>query len=59
MSALGFVGGHGMSDLITMDDLSNDEILEILDTAEKVVAGCKWRCLRSFVAREGSRQLIL
>ena len=26
MSALGFVGGHGMSDLITMDDLSNDEI---------------------------------
>ena len=37
MSALGFVGGHGMSDLITMDDLSNDEILEILDTAERLL----------------------
>ena len=37
MSALGFVGGHGMSDLITMDNLSNDEILEILDTAERLL----------------------
>ncbi len=37
MAALGFVGGHGMSDLITMDDLSNDEILEILDTAERLL----------------------
>ena len=37
MSALGFVGGHSMSDLITMDDLSNDEILEILDTAERLL----------------------
>tara|TARA_B100001029_G_scaffold178848_1_gene186516 strand:- start:541 stop:1506 length:966 start_codon:yes stop_codon:yes gene_type:complete len=37
MSALGFVGGHGMSDLITMDDLSNDEILEVLDTAERLL----------------------
>ena len=37
MSALGFVGGHGLSDLITMDDLSNDEILEILDTAERLL----------------------
>ena len=37
MSAVGFVGGHGMSDLITMDDLSNDEILEILDTAERLL----------------------
>ena len=26
-----------MSDLITMDDLSNDEILEILDTAERLL----------------------
>ena len=44
MSALGFVRGHGMSDLITMDDLSNDEILEILDAAERllpVANGCR------------------
>ena len=26
-----------MSDLITMDDLSNDEILEILDAAERLL----------------------
>jgi len=37
MTALGFVGGQGMSDLITMDDLSNDEILEILDAAERLL----------------------
>ena len=37
MAALGFVGGQGMSDLITMDDLSNDEILEILDAAERLL----------------------
>ena len=37
MAALAFVGGQGMSDLITMDDLSNDEILEILDAAERLL----------------------
>ena len=37
MSALGLIGGRTMSDLITMDDLSNDEILEILDSAERLV----------------------
>ena len=37
MSALGFVGGPGRSALITMADLSNAEILEILDTAERLL----------------------
>ena len=37
MAALAFLGGQGMSDLITMDDLSNDEILEILDAAERLL----------------------
>ena len=41
MSALGLVGGRTMSDLITMDDLSNDEILEILDSAERLVPVAK------------------
>ena len=37
MAALGFVGGEGMSDLITMDDLTNDEIVEILDAADRLL----------------------
>ena len=41
MSALGLVGGRTMSDLITMDDLSNDEILEILDAAQRLVPVAK------------------
>tara|TARA_Y100000748_G_scaffold290238_1_gene276735 strand:+ start:1866 stop:2831 length:966 start_codon:yes stop_codon:yes gene_type:complete len=41
MSALGLIGGRTMSDLITMDDLSNEEILEILDTAERLVPVAK------------------
>mgnify|MGYP001221801449 FL=1 len=41
MTALGLIGGRTMSDLITMDDLSNDEILEILDTAERLVPVAK------------------
>ena len=41
MSALGLIGGRTMSDLITMDDLSNDEILEILDSAERLVPVAK------------------
>ena len=35
--ASGFYGGKGMSDLITMDDLTNEEIIDILDTAEKLL----------------------
>ena len=41
MSALGLDGGRTMSDLITMDDLSNDEILEILDAAQRLVPVAK------------------
>ena len=41
MSALGLVGGRTMSDLITMDYLSNDEILEILDAAQRLVPVAK------------------
>ena len=41
MSALGLVGGRTMSDLITMDDLSNEEILEILDAAQRLVPVAK------------------
>ena len=41
MSALGLIGGRTMSDLITMDDLSNEEILEILDAAQRLVPVAK------------------
>ena len=36
-----FVGGRAMSDLITMDDLSNAEIVEILDTATRLLPVAK------------------
>ena len=52
-------GGETMPGLITMDDLTNDEILQILDDAERLLASSKWRDLFATITRKNSWQSVL
>ena len=51
--------GNIMSGLITMDDLSNEEILSILDDAERLLPVAKGKTYLPLAPRENSRQPLL
>jgi len=52
-------GGTTVSGLITMDDLTNEEILEILEDAERLLPVAKGRSVPAPITRSNSGQLIL